>query len=188
MRVTGIWRRGALPAAASAALACLALRRTRGALRSVIGVSRQQHGLEKKPAIVGNLAGVVQPFGHRPVVLPAVGKVDVVNHLAAYELHERALELGELIPAKAVAVIVQPLAPALDRSQADPADDPHRAGGQSEQSEQVRQMDPFLKRAESRSLIGQGPEPKRLATGEYYLQGPYVPKLGSIRSCWRSAL
>ncbi len=96
------------------------------------GVAGQDHGLQKKPAVVGNLIFVVQAFFHRPVVLPAVGEMDVVHRLASNLVHERALHFCQLIAAKRVTIIVQPLAPGLDGAQTNFADDPHRTGCKGE--------------------------------------------------------
>ena len=100
--------------------------------RQLFLVARHQDGFQKKPAVVGNLAFIVQALFHRPVILPAVGEMNVVDDFASDHFHQGILHLLQLIAAKNVAVIVQPFAPAFDGAQANFADNSHGAGGESE--------------------------------------------------------
>src|ERR1044071_9793898 len=115
------------------------------------------------------------------MVLPAIGKMDIVDNFALHESHQRILSIFQLIAAKRIAVIVQPLAPAFDATETDFADDAHGAGSEGEKPEQIRQMNPFLKRSKSGPLIGERAEPNGLTVGEdhfeteHHVGDPTVP-------------
>src|SRR5262249_38011030 len=95
-------------------------------------VPRHDHGLQEKPGVVRNPVLVVQSFLHRPVILPAIGKMDIMDYLTSDQLHQSILCAVELIATKCIAVIVQPFAPSLNGPEADFADNSHGTGRQSE--------------------------------------------------------
>ena len=95
-------------------------------------VTRHNHGLQKKPGVARNFCLIVKTLFHRPVVLPAIGEVNVVNHFAFDQLHERILDPVELVAAEGVTVVVQPFSLSLDGTQADLANNAHRPRGERE--------------------------------------------------------
>src|SRR5262245_20080453 len=84
--------------------------------------------------------------------------MDVVDDLAFDELQQRLLSLIQLIVAERVAVIVKPFPSPLNGSKANLADDSQGARRLGEKSEQIREVNPFLKRADGCLLVGQCPQ------------------------------
>src|SRR5215510_1603780 len=99
--------------------------------------------------------------------------MDIMDYLTSDQLHQSILCAVELIATKCIAVIVQPFASSLNGPQADFADNSHGTGRQSEETQQIRQMDPFLKGTKSGFLIGKGTEPDSLAVGKNDLKSEH---------------
>ena len=83
------------------------------------------------------------------------------------------MHLVELVAPEGIAIVVEPISSAFESAETDFTDDAHGAGGKREKTEQVGQMNPFLKRPEIRLFVGQGTKADGLAACEHDLEADH---------------
>ena len=107
------------------------------------------------------------------MILPTIGKMDVVNHFALDHSDQRVLHLQQLIAAERVTVIVQPFALASMARKQTLLMIPIEPAASVNKTEQIRKMNPFLERPERGSLVRQCAQSNRLAIGKNHFQSKH---------------
>src|SRR3990170_1105538 len=136
-------------------------------------VAREEHGLQEKPGVFRYLGFVAKPLCHGPVVLPAIGEMDIISNLTLDELEHALLDVFKLIAPEGIAIIVQPFPFSLNGAKANSTDDPQRPCRKSKEAEEIWQVNPFLKRSEVCALVGQGAKTHDRAARQDHLQTDY---------------